>query len=193
MASEVEICNAALAKIGERPIVSLTQANSAAATHCLTRYTVARDYLLRQHDWNFALKRTALARLSTAPAFGWSYAYQLPADLIRISGIWDNAGGDGAFDYRIEGGLVVTDAEAVYLLHVAQVTDANAMPIDFREALAVKLAAELAILLPQSRELSSQLEQQFRQISLPSARAADGADNPPEQIPMPSWVTERDR
>jgi len=193
MASDVEICNTALAKIGERPIASLQQSNSAAATACLNRFATARDFLLRAHDWNFALSRVALARLGLSPAFGWSYAYQLPADMIRISGIWDTPDGDGAFDYRVEGGKVVTDAENVYLLYVARVTDPNLMPTDFREALAIKLASELAIILPQSRELSDQLDQRFRQVALPAARAADGAENPAETIPLSSWVTERDR
>ena len=70
MASEVGICNSALVKIGEPTITALDQGGKAAST-CNELYEKLRDELLRRHQWNFAVARAKLARLSETPAFGF--------------------------------------------------------------------------------------------------------------------------
>jgi len=77
MASEVEICNAALSKIGisgNNRITSLSQ-NTKNAKACDERYATLRDLLLEQHPWNFALKRVQLAASTEAPSYEFTYAY----------------------------------------------------------------------------------------------------------------------
>ena len=60
MASEVQICNLALAKIGDQQITSLTE-NSKAGRLCNLVYEPLRDATLRAHPWNFAITRETLA------------------------------------------------------------------------------------------------------------------------------------
>jgi hypothetical protein len=56
----VEICNLALAHLGEAPITALEDdTNSGRA--CTRIYALARQELLRSHRWNFACKRVTLA------------------------------------------------------------------------------------------------------------------------------------
>ena len=82
MASEVGICSNALRKLGDDPITSLTD-NSDRARLCNNIYPEVRNELLSLRNWNFAITRTDLARLSDAPAFTWTYQFQLPSDHIR--------------------------------------------------------------------------------------------------------------
>ena len=191
MADVVGICNSALAKIGAARIVSLTE-GSKNANVCAEQYDKLRDDLLRGHAWNFAIRRAKLARLAEAPAFGFARAYQLPADWLRTVAVQDDADETpGArLRYRIEGRRLLSDAEAVYLRYVARVTDPNAMPPDFREALAALLGRELAVPLAQSVNLQQVLDEQFRR-RLRRARSVDAVEDFPDDLPPGRWVAVR--
>ena len=79
MASIVDICSNALRKIGVAPITALTD-DSDAARLCNALWPEQRDTVLRDHPWNFAQRRAALALLVTAPTWKYSNAFQLPND-----------------------------------------------------------------------------------------------------------------
>ena len=83
MASEVDICNLALAHLGDTATVASISPpeGSAQAEHCARFYPIARDGLLNMHAWNFASKRVNLAQVAQ-PWPEWKYAYALPADLM---------------------------------------------------------------------------------------------------------------
>lgn len=85
MASEVDICNLALAHIGDNATVASIDPpeGSAQAEHCARFYPIARDSLLEMHFWNFSMKRVVLAQVTnTWPE--WQYAYAVPADCLNI-------------------------------------------------------------------------------------------------------------
>ena len=73
MASDVEICNRALAQLHVSGINSLDE-NSAQAQRCKLLYTHVRDGLLEDFDWQFNHQIKALALL-TDTLFNWVYVY----------------------------------------------------------------------------------------------------------------------
>jgi hypothetical protein len=83
MASEVEICNLALAHLGDDATVASIDPpeGSAQSEHCARFYAIARDSLLQMHNWNFASRRVALASV-TMPYTMWRYAYACPGDMM---------------------------------------------------------------------------------------------------------------
>ena len=83
MASEVEICNLALAHLGDEATVASIDPpeGSAQAEHCARFYPIARDGLLQMHPWNFASRRVSLASV-TMPYTMWKYAYACPGDMM---------------------------------------------------------------------------------------------------------------
>jgi hypothetical protein len=83
MASVVDICNGALNQLGATTILSLTE-DSKNARLCNSRFTQVRDAVFRSHPWNCLQKRQELAADTDAPAWGFSYAYTLPADCLRL-------------------------------------------------------------------------------------------------------------
>lgn len=88
MASEVDICNLALAHLGDAATVSSINPpeGSVQAEHCSRFYPIARDALLEMHAWGFATKRVAIAYLTnTWPE--WTYAYAVPNDAVNIIAI----------------------------------------------------------------------------------------------------------
>lgn len=95
MASEVEICNLALAHLGDSATVASLDPpeGSAQAEHCQRFYPIARDAVLEMHDWNFATRRAELA----AVTFGfeqWAYAYALPSDCLRALAVLSPSAAD---------------------------------------------------------------------------------------------------
>ena len=85
MASEVDICNLALSRLGDSAtIASINPSDgSAQADHSGRFYPIARDSMLEMHSWGFATKRVALAVLAnTWPE--WTYAYAAPNDALNL-------------------------------------------------------------------------------------------------------------
>lgn len=191
MATIVGICNEALIRLGSPTITDLTDSQPE-AVKCNAIYADMRDNLLRCHPWNFALKRQKLALESGAPAFGYSRRFALPADFIRAVAVYDRDTAEGAPPaYRLEGLKILTDAGAVYLLYVSRIVDPNMMPPDFRHALSIHIAAELAGNLAESTVLREALQEEFRREALPMARAADALEDAPRTMPESDWVTVR--
>jgi len=191
MATIVGICNEALIRLGSPTITGLTDSQPE-AVKCNAIFTEMRDNLLRAHPWNFALKRKKLAKESEQPAFGYSAQYTLPADFIRVVALFDRDTAEGPPPaYKLEGMKVLSDVESIYLLYVSRVTDPNAMPPDFRHALSVRIAAELAGNLAESTVMREALQEEFRREALPSARAADALEDSPRMIPESDWVSVR--
>ncbi|HET8869798.1 MAG TPA: hypothetical protein VFM48_05095 [Aquabacterium sp.] len=100
MASEVDICNLALAHLGDEATVASINPpeGSAQASHCARFYPIARDGLLEMHIWGFASKRAALALVGTYVTSTWKYAYAAPSDVVNYVAILDP---DAQDDYSV--------------------------------------------------------------------------------------------
>lgn len=151
MASEVSICNRALQILGSDSIIALTDDNNRARE--MTRaYEPLRDAELERHWWRFATKRKALPALSSAPAFGYAYQYQVPNDLLALrtggdltpgADLSDLRAGSDSELYALEGRVILTDLGApLNIVYSAKVTDPNVFSPSFCEVLSARLADE---------------------------------------------------
>ncbi len=108
MASDVDMCNNALAILGDAAtIVSISPpSGSPQAVHCARFYPMARDALLEMHTWGFATKRQTLPLLSETPPSAWTYAYQAPSDVLNYLAVLDpNASDDYSSSFPQAGSL----------------------------------------------------------------------------------------
>lgn len=81
MASTIDICNLALANLGDDATVTalVPPDGSAQADFCVRFYPIARDAVIEAHAWSFATRRQSLAVIDTDELPGtWQYAYALP-------------------------------------------------------------------------------------------------------------------
>ena len=83
MATEVDICNLALAHLGDDATIASIKPpeGSAQAEKAARFYPIARDTLLQGHTWNFAMKRATIP-LTTNALSQWDYAYTAPIDMM---------------------------------------------------------------------------------------------------------------
>ena len=173
MATEVNICNLALAHLGDdATIASLSPPEGSAQAEKAARfYPIARESLLEMHTWNFAAKRANLA-LTTNSLAQWDYAYVAPTDMMspvavisptaqndyatRMSagdtpgGITSNyaptivAGQYTPQQFAIEGTTIYTNVETAMLRYQAFVTESDKFSPLFVMTLSWHLASMLA-------------------------------------------------
>lgn len=153
MASALDICNLALAHLGDSANVSSIDPpeGSAQAEHCARFYPVARDSLLEMHNWSFATRRTQPALLAEDIDTAWSYAYAAPTGLVKpiavvTPGALDTADSEPYAMEALATGVVViyTNVENAVLRYVARVTDTTKYSPLFVDALSWLLASYLA-------------------------------------------------
>tara|TARA_R110000744_G_scaffold50958_5_gene109938 strand:- start:2338 stop:2892 length:555 start_codon:yes stop_codon:yes gene_type:complete len=151
----VEIANRALTFLGEVPITALSD-DTKPARACNRLYEQTRDQLLRDHPWNFAIKRVSIAANTTAPVYEYTNAFDWPADCLRIIEV------DTSEEWAVEGRQIVTDASApLQIVYVHQVTDANLFDAKFIEAYSLRLAADIAYEITASQTVANVAEQKF--------------------------------
>ncbi len=172
MATEVDICNLALAHLGDDATIATLSPpeGSAQAEKAARFYPIARNTLLQMHTWNFAARRGNLA-LTTNTLDQWDYAYVAPADMMspisiisptaqndyatRMSagdtpgGITSNyaptivAGQYTPQQFAIEGTYIYTNQENAMLRYQAFITD----PSTFSPLFVITLSWHLASML----------------------------------------------
>lgn len=91
MASEVDICNLALAHLGDVATVASINPPSgdAQSSHCARFYPIARDALIEMHTWGFTTTRASLALNLVNPSSTWAYCYAAPSNVINYLEILD--------------------------------------------------------------------------------------------------------
>jgi len=169
MASIVGICNGALNQLGATTILSLSE-DSKNARLCNSRYTQVRDALFRSHPWNCLQKRVQIAADATAPAWGFTYAYTLPADCLRLLKILDYDS-----NYKVEGRKILSNTSSMKILYVARVTDPNEYDELLRETLSASLGADIAFGVTSNNQTASNMYNLFKE-KLRDARFVDSTE-----------------
>lgn len=193
MASEVDICNLALQRLGAATISSLTD-DSKNARECNRVYDHARDSELRAHPWSFARKRASLAADSTDPSFGYAKRYAVPADFLRLmpqNGRNPNDGSTPQDDLQIESGYILTDDGApLKIVYIRQVTDPNDFDQLFVDLLVARIARDICETITQSNK-KLEIAQALYDAAKKAARKANAFERPALYPPTDPWVTAR--
>ena len=174
MASEVDIANSALNMIGASNITSLTE-DSVAARIMNQRYEFVRDAVFRSHPWNCLVRRASLAQNSTAPTWGYTYAYNLPTDpfclrVLRLEKL--------DLDYKVEGRTIVSNEQTMKIKYVARVTDPNEYDTLLSETNSARLAADTCYSITNSNSLVASMYSLY-EAKLKEARFVDATEGMP--------------
>lgn len=176
--STVSICNQALGWLGANRIIDLTD-DSIEAQLCSDNFAELRDAVLLEREWTFAVRRLILTPLVLNPIYGYENMFLLPTDVLRVlnipttlgtfGGLPFLAGGAGAdadqglVDWRVEsaqdgsGNVIIANVERVRVRVIWRVTNEKLWNLMFTQALAARLAADLAMPLVNSRQLQKDM------------------------------------
>lgn len=221
MAADVDICNLALAHLGDAANVSSINPPSggAQASHCARFYPVARDALLEMHSWGFATVRVALAAVTNL-ASTWQYAYAAPAAALNYLEILDPAAVDeytvgvqmantlpGSFNsgvgnyvpqpFEVESGtsgdIIYTNQQNAVLRYTTVVTDTTKFSPLFTAALARLLASYLAgpLLKGADGRAESVAQLKLFEVALEKAIESDANQRRLRVTQGAPWITNR--
>jgi hypothetical protein len=179
MATGVSICSNALLMLGSQTINDFEdQQNLDRAKLCANLYPTVRDDMLRSHPWNCCIRRAVLAPDAVAPLFGYSHAFELPADFSRVLEV----GSRGCqIDYLVEGRTIQANTTVLELRYVFRNEVENTWDAHLVKLVTLAMAAAMAYPVTQSAAMQQTMEQKL-ETSLRRARAVDGQEDPPQTL-----------
>lgn len=140
---EIYIMNMALifCKIDQK----ITQQNQGPFARAIGfMYDEALANCMSEAEWNFAKTIYTLNKTNTTPDNGrWQYQFQIPSDVLKISGIQEVGSGVTIYEYEIAEGYLYANQDNIQLIYVKNVTPAE-MPAPFRTWVALVLAMLVA-------------------------------------------------
>lgn len=197
MASEIEICNLALARIGQsQTIASFTEASKAAEV-CAQSYPICRDMVLQDHMWPFATSWKVLAEMADPPT-NWGYRYSYPADCLDLRYLVipgkrnPQADNYPVFELQFynDQQTIITDTKDAEAVYTAKVTDPTLFSPLFTNALAWRVAQEIAMPMAVDPSMMDNARQMY---TATVSKAASSAQNEvrPDPNPESEFVTGR--
>lgn len=138
--------------------------------------------LLRGFSWGFAQNFIAISP-GGSPAHGYQFSYQLPADYLRVVDVHcvhDLRSPKAR--YQIQGRRLLTNVSPCYLRYISSSYGCESWPDDFCDALAARIAVEIAPLSAQTSSMTGQL-MQLAQLALANAQATDARECA-ERVPL---------
>jgi hypothetical protein len=197
MATDVDVINNALDRIGTDPITSRAQ-NTSAAKWMNRRFDNLRDAELCKR-WRFAITRVELTASVTVPV-GTLYTvqYDLPSDCLQMVQVseWyfpsmtDYRTGPEAPFVREGRALLTNEPSPLFLRYVKQVTDPTDWDPWFIECLGARLAYEGCERVTGSSGKKQDLLRDYRMV-LDEAIAADAIEVAPDVLADESWLIAR--
>lgn len=188
--TDLQIANKALTKLG-LPTIQSFDSQEEAARLAGAIFGTVRDFELATYPWAFAIKRTELPALAESPAFGYKFQYALPADFLRLEGIY-NCGGANKNAYELEGNNLLTDIGApLQIRYISRELNQIKWPPYFVEAVATKLAYEMCERLKQDPQRKSVLWQEYQAI-IGAAKRCNAIQLAVKDIRPGSWELAHD-
>lgn len=153
MASETDICNLAIARLGSASTITAIDPpdGSAIAAKAAIFYPMMRDSLIEMRDWPFAITRAALSELAdiTIPS-PYTNAYAMPSNAMTPVDIRHAEAADDSKPNRLywetlpdKSRVVFTDTELAVMRYKVQVKDTTKFTPLFIDALAWLLAGQM--------------------------------------------------
>jgi hypothetical protein len=187
--SVIAICNRACDYLGAAPVTSLEDGSKLSGL-LLRNYELARDTILRLYPWNCASARASLAALTTPPAWGFANQFQLPVDCLRVIEV------DGALEFgvswRIEGQRLLCDEPGPVLIrYIQRVTDPAQLDAQLVDAIAARLAADIAYAVTGNASQAQTLTQ-LAEARVLSARRIDALEqSQDDRVRAETWLADR--
>lgn len=193
MATQVEIYNLALTRLGHDRLISPSD-NVEAAYVLESIWPMTRDAVLASHPWRFAIRRAELASLATVPLGDeWSLQYQLPDEclrLVQVGEAWSFYEPDLEV-FNVEGGKLLTNESApLFVRYVQRVTNTGLFPAQFARVVALQLAMDACEKITNSSAKLQQIEQAYA-LAILMAKRQNAIERPPQKLADSDWLAAR--
>lgn len=194
--SAVNICSLALDILKQGAIQDIAVPQTTTEKICARWYDMTRQECLAAHPWKFAIKRDILTPDGTAPVFGYTYAYNLPNDYIRMVSIGDDFLGDLSRQREVENGQILldagtdTDGTSVQIRYVYDITSVTQFAPLFIKYFVLQLALNMCNKFSISATARQQILSEFNMVQA-EAKAVNGQENKIKRIQNSRILTKR--
>lgn len=144
MQNETEVANLALSYLSANSIVSLYDDNDEKARVLKGVFEMTSKQVMRLHRWSCCIKRAQLTQLAgeqlQSTNFGYSFAYQLPEDLLRFLEINGEPYKAKSEFLDINGRQLLSNDSSALIRYIRYERDTTKWDPLMAEAIAIKLA-----------------------------------------------------
>lgn len=190
--SAVDICNLSLSLLSNGTITDIVNPSSENEKLCAKWYNVSLQQTLSLHPWNFA-KAKFLAPRQVDPLFGFSHAFALPSDYLRLIFIGNTKQDFVSIynDYEVVGNTIELNYDqdgSLPMQYTRNETRVGMFSPWFIDVLQYRLALNMS---PELNRTSSEIEilnNQFLQ-SLSVAKQLEGQENLPITVTNSKYLT----
>lgn len=188
--SSVDICNSALVKLGAARITALSD-NTKAAIACNDQYDRLRKEVLRAHPWNFAISYISLSATANTPVWDkWTKEFLVPSDVLRVLETDLVDGEKWELGYNVDGNKVIfCNSDSLKIKYIKDITNTTRFEPNFEEALAFRLAADLAYHLVQSQTVQQQMFRYYKEF-MATAMSFDAQEMSQQEVQADAWTTD---
>jgi hypothetical protein len=189
--SSTGIANLALDLLSAGTVIDIESGTSATEALLKRWYDLSRRKLLREHPWNFAIKRAVLAASSTPPAFGYESAFPVPSDFLRLLHVTTDLVTDGdailpTSAYQVEAGAILTtntysSSASLNVVYVSDFKTVSLMDPLFVDLLAHEIALNVAYKVTENNSNIQRLGELYKRRAA-IAKAIDGQERPPARV-----------
>ena len=186
--SQVSIANQALGWLGANLITSIDD-DSVEANLVKANWDPLRRAVLEAREWTFAVDRRILTPLVNEPPFGASNAFLIPSDALRILTVRNDAREDTSFNglhWVREGDRILCDSDKIHVRYLKDVEDVLLFSPAFAQALAARLAWDLAVPLTESGNKEQTMARKY-EYALREAAATDGMQGRTRKLRAKPW------
>lgn len=193
MASYVEIANVACSAIGGGIVITDPLDDRRVARKIKSVWDLQRRATIREGGWNFAMRRFELAALAGVSLdglvlFPFAYAYQLPADCLRLIEVLECP---QRTDYQQEGGKILCNVSGpLHGRYLTDVTESAEWDDDFAHAFGLRIAWKIGHDIAGSTYDRDNGWRRY-QDALAVAGRTDALENPPIEQEESDWITAR--
>lgn len=172
MSTQIEIVNIALAMISANLITGIDD-DSDEARLARLHYGPARDATLEAQEWTFAMTRFMPAKNAEAPLFGYSAAFDLPTEILRVVACErigeipanmvdiDFVSQPDQIDWILENRQILCDVDVVHARGIQRVESEGVFSPLFVHAFAAKLGLLMCYPLTQSSGIATTVGQMY--------------------------------
>ena len=197
MQTRTQIANNALSYLSAGSIVNLND-DDAKARAINGIFEQAAKEVIRTHRWSCCIGRAKLSKLADDPLqngnFGYSGAFQLPSDCLRILDINGEPWSEKAEFFDLNGRQLLSDLGEIYLRYVRWEDDVSQWDTLLADVVSVKIAMKVARQITTDGISAEDLERIYRR-RLEDARTVDamevgsGENSPMERLLARSPLT----
>lgn len=195
MVCKIDICNLALAQLGQDALSSLTQEDER-ARRCNLFYEPVKQEVLRTHNWGFAGVCEALALVENNPDAPLGYVYQYPADALFVRRVFRQDGRETpctfkeAYLRRLNTRILQTAEPEAYCEYTKDIKDERLFDSAFVKSFSLALAVDLTLPLTGDNALAQSLIKKYT-LSLDEARRSNMSENYEQKLQQSVFVEVR--